>query len=122
MALNRTLPTIHRSTLPVDDLWHVLSVPGPIVGWACRRPDAVDLWFWSGRAGDEASQHVLRVFGTGHPVHGAEHTEHRATVLPPGLPLVWHVLEWMGRPGAGAWPPADGRLAAAEPERPERPR
>lgn len=83
-----TSQRILRYKVPVDDQWHQLDLPGPIMHVATRRPDVVELW--TSTVGDAATRY-FRVFGTGHemPLNAA----YVSTAIVPGGALVWHLME-----------------------------
>ncbi|GAA0720018.1 hypothetical protein Drose_06300 [Dactylosporangium roseum] len=83
-----------RHTIPVDDAWHDVPLPGPIVHVATRDPHVVEVWTLHSDAKPEtAVTRTLRVYGTGQPV--TEPVQHVGTAIVPGGALVWHLMERM---------------------------
>lgn len=81
---------IFRYEIPVDDRWHTVRLPGPIVHVATRRPDAVEVWATT--AGFGPYDVDLTVVGTGQPYPADPEIIHVGTAIIPGGALVWHLL------------------------------
>jgi hypothetical protein len=92
---------ILRYTVPADDQWHDLTLPGPIVHVATRIPDAVELWVHAD-TGQEPQLRMLTVVGTGQTIPAAA-TAHVGTAVTTDGRLVWHLMEWPNFPTS---PPA----------------
>ena len=84
--------TVHRYTVPVDDHWHRLELPGPVLHVATRDPQVVELWCEVRVA--PAAPVRLRVFGTGHPI--PDEAVYVGTALSPFGGLVWHLYRDAG--------------------------
>ncbi|GGM53456.1 hypothetical protein ACFFX1_54890 [Dactylosporangium sucinum] len=81
-----------RHTIPVDDAWHDMQLPGPIVHVATRHPYAVEVWtLHADTQPDTAETRMLRVYGTGQPI--TEPVRHIGTAIMPGGAFVWHLME-----------------------------
>ncbi|GAA2608642.1 hypothetical protein GCM10010399_44340 [Dactylosporangium fulvum] len=81
-----------RHVIPVDDAWHDVSLPGPIVHVATRDPYVVEVWTLHSDAKPETARTLtLRVYGTGQPI--TEPVRHVGTAIAPGGALVWHLME-----------------------------
>jgi hypothetical protein len=79
-----------RHEVPVDDTWHDVRLPGPVVHIATRRPDVVEIWTLHTDGGPEVTR-TFRVYGTGQPITDA--VRHVGTAIVPGGALVWHLME-----------------------------
>ncbi len=79
-----------RHVIPVDDQWHVVNLPGPIMHVATRQENAVEVWF-IGRGDQRGEAHALRVFGTGQPF--PEAARHIGTAITPSGRFVWHLFQ-----------------------------
>lgn len=90
-----TAPTdtarILRYEVTVDDQWHTLTLPGPIVHVATRHTTTVELWVSSD--GMSTYQLDLCVYGTGQPFPPGEHLQHRGTAITPNGLFVWHLMQ-----------------------------
>ncbi|MBM0235939.1 hypothetical protein JNW88_00355 [Micromonospora sp. ATA32] len=87
-----TTARILRFEVPVDDRWHILTLPGPIVHIATRRPDVVEVWATTD--GCYPQEHDLRVYGTGEPYPAdCGNVCHVGTAIAPGGALVWHLMQ-----------------------------
>jgi hypothetical protein len=83
---------ILRYEVPVDDQWHMLTLPGPIVHVATRRPEVVEVWATTDGFG--SYEYELRVYGTGQPYPaGNGEVCHVGTAIAPGGGLVWHLMQ-----------------------------
>lgn len=87
---------IHRETIPVNDLWHVVKLRGPILHVATRHEDAVEIWHLYDDD-EPVTEHAFRVVGTGHELAPALANYVGTAVTPTGR-FVWHVMEHE-RPG-----------------------
>jgi hypothetical protein len=77
-----------RYEVPVDDVWHPLDLPGPIMHVAARREGVIDVW-----ASDigPGARRVFCVFGTGHDI--PDHAAYVGTAVTPSGQFVWHLTE-----------------------------
>lgn len=82
---------ILRYEVPVDDHWHTLTLPGPIVHIATRRPEVVEVWATDDGVGSQELD--LIVVGTGQPYPAGGDVCHRGTAIVPGGALVWHLMQ-----------------------------
>lgn len=82
---------VYRTSVPVDDGWHTITMRGPILHVATRFEDQVEVWHLDD---DEtaASDRTFRVVGTGHSFAPALAT-HVGTAITPSGVLVWHLFE-----------------------------
>ncbi|MFD3523875.1 hypothetical protein [Streptomyces sp. NPDC058653] len=89
MTLEGAGGRILRFEVPVDDQWHAVQLPGPILHVACRKARSVELWALD--SGAPSEMRGFRVFGTGQPLPAR--VSHAGTALAPGGQLVWHLME-----------------------------
>lgn len=81
---------ILRYEVPVDDRWHTIILPGPIVHVATRRPEVVEVWATTDGFGSQ--EHEMRVYGTGHPYPVGD-VHHVGTAIAADGALVWHLIQ-----------------------------
>lgn len=84
-----TTRTIHRTEIPVCDMWVTRRLPGPILHVASRRHGIVEVWF---RTNGQPYDVDLRVFGTGHELPAGD-VRHVGTAIEPSGHLVWHLMQ-----------------------------
>lgn len=90
MSEQRTARILRFEVL-VDDQWHSIQLPGPIVHVAARLPDAVEVWATTDGFG--AQEVDLMVVGTGQPYPAGGQVCHVGTAIVPGGALVWHLMQ-----------------------------
>lgn len=78
---------ILRYEVPVDDEWHLITVPrSGVLHVGCRSLNVVEFWMRE----HESEVRAFCVFGTGQPIPTG--TAYEGTVVAPGGQLVWHLL------------------------------